>query len=715
MFNFEKINLSLSFSPLLFIFGLLLIVGYSVYIYRYTVPEVSTPYRLFLTALRSLALLLLLFIIFEPILNITKRNNITPVSLIFVDDSKSIQIQDGTNRKEIVKDFINGTGKSSIASKARFFSFGRNVNKVPVDSLGNLSFNESSTNYSNVFNLQDLTEQNISSIVFVSDGVITDGSNPIYTAEKLGIPIYTLGVGDTTKNNNLEIRKVLFNEYIYAGTPTAINMILLNTGFKDSKVTAALYEEGVQVDKKDITLSSDGTSNVNFNYTPKTAGERKLTLTVSNLKDELTYADNKKILYIRVLDSKLNTLVIAGSPSPDLSFIRNSLASDENLRVSTVTQVSSNKFLEKVDPNRAIDSANVLFLVGFPSSQTPASLLNKVISTIKTKNIPYFFILSASTDLNKLRSLETELPFNIQRVSNGFSEVQPYIPPNELQNTLVQNSSGNPDIWDNMPPVSRSNSEFSAKPESEVIARIKINNIPINSPLILTRKLGNKRSAAVLAKDIWRWKLQTAEKKIDAYDRLFVNSVKWLNTKEDQKMVTIKTSKKLYSLGEPIDFTAQVYDDTFNPVEDAEVTVNVSSGKDKYQLTMNSLGSGLYEGSLSANNPGDYLFSGSAKSNNKTLGNDNGKFSIGDVEIELINPRMDKDFLTSLSTQTKGKFFYGPNYKQLIQTLEQISEKKTQGKLIKSEITLWSNKWMLVAVILLFAIEWFLRKRSGML
>jgi len=71
-----------------------------------------------------------------------------------------------------------------------------------------------------------------------------------------------------------------------------------------------------------------------------------------------------------------------------------------------------------------------------------------------------------------------------------------------------------------------------------------MNNIPSKTPLIVSRKLGNKRSIAVLAKDIWKWKLQTATKNLDLFDRFINSSVKWLNTSEDQKQVNIKTSKK---------------------------------------------------------------------------------------------------------------------------------------------------------------------------
>jgi hypothetical protein len=285
-----------------------------------------------------------------------------------------------------------------------------------------------------------------------------------------------------------------------------------------------------------------------------------------------------------------------------------------------------------------------------------------------------------------------------------------------MQNPLLQNNASNTmDAWNNLPPVSRSNTELNAKPESNVLARVRVNNVPLNNPLIVTRKLGNKKSVAILAKNIWRWKLETSEKRLDVFDRLMLSGTKWLNTREEQKLVTIRPTKKIYSLGETVEFTAQVYNETLNPVDDAEVKIDVKSEKNEYSVAMNALGGGLYEGKLQTNDPGDYSFSGAARQGSRLLGKDGGRFSIGDVEVEMINPGMDKDLMQLLARQTGGRFFYGKNYDQLFNILNEISKSKLKEKISNSEIILWNSQWMLIGIIVFFATEWFLRKRSGML
>ncbi len=716
MFNFEKISINLSFPSIYFFLFLILLAAYAVYVYRYTIPVISTPKKIFLVFLRILALILLLFVFFQPILTLAKKKVLEPVNLIFLDNSRSIKIKDGTKRTQTVVDFVKGLQQNNLAGNSPLYTFGSKVSKLNYDSLKKLNFSEGSTNFADIFSTAAKVDKNISSIVIVSDGVINDGNNPLHTAEKLNIPVFTVGVGDTTTRNDVEVKNVLYNQMIYAKTPTQIAAVVTNTGFAGKNVTVYLYENDALVEQKNITLNADGIQDVNFTYTPQSDGEKKLAVVISKTQGEFTYANNRKVFYIHVLSNKVKVLLIAGSPSSDVAFIRNTLKSDANFEVNSIIQVAQDKFVEKNNRQELIDSANVIFLVGFPSAVTPPQLFQKVFKEISDKDKPYFITLSDGTDFTKLRTMQTELPFTIGNVNSDYLEVQPDISGMQLDNPLLQNNAANVlDAWNNLPPVYQPNADLKAKPESKIVSRVKINNIPMNKPLILTESLGSKKSIAVLAKDIWRWKLETVPKNLDLFDRFIISSVKWLNTKENYRKVTIKTSKKLYSLGDQVDFSAQVYDQTFNPVSDADVKVNVNHEGQTYQVNLNSIGNGLYEGTFQTNKAGDYTFTGSAVQNGNKLGSDKGKFNIGEVDIEMINPQMNYSFLSLLANQTGGKFYYNSHYNNLYPVLKELNKKSSKNKIEVSDISLWSNEWLLTIVIFLFALEWFFRKRAGML
>jgi hypothetical protein len=433
------------------------------------------------------------------------------------------------------------------------------------------------------------------------------------------------------------------------------------------------------------------------------------------LKDEFTTANNKQVFYVNVLSNKIKVMLLASSPNADLTFIKNSLKRDESIEVNSIVQLSRDKFQDKLN-YQTLDSADVLFLIGFPSDATPEELLNRVILKIKEDKIPYFLTLSAGISINKLSRFGNELPFTFNQNFAGNREVQPYILPEQSTNPIFQHSDKNfIDSWNNLPPVLQPSVIFNPRIESKTLAQIKVNNSVVNSPLIISNNFSGKRSISVLAKDIWKWKLQIAPKGLDLFDSFIVNSLRWLKASEEQKLVKVKSSKKNFSQGERIEFSGEVFDESLNPISDAGIKIKISSAKNKYETDMQNVGPGLYEGSIVINETGDFSFSAEAMTDARILGKDNGSFNIGEIDIEMTNPVMNYQFLNLLANDTGGEFFFPDDYSSLLNKLKELKINSSKDKVVTSEITLWSDTWMLIIAVLLFSLEWFIRKRNGML
>ncbi|MGE5435683.1 MAG: hypothetical protein ACM3O3_00520 [Syntrophothermus sp.] len=710
MFNVEKFNLAFSYSPWYFFILFAAVIGYAYYIYKYTIPQISLPKKVLLMTLRIAALAILLFIIFEPVISLSTKKVMQPVTLFYFDNSKSMKINDGTEREQNLKNIFDDVNNNLSELNGEAKTFGLNVIQISSDS--SLKLSEANTNFSKIFSSIE-ANKNISSIVIISDGVITSGSNPVYAAEKLNVPVYTIGLGDTAQRNDIEVKNILFNEYIYIESPTIISATITNKGFAGQQIKVTLSENNVVIGNQDITLIEEGSSQVNFDYTPHSPGEKKIVVSATVMNGEFNKENNKKIVYANVLDNKVNVLIVAGSPSADLSFFRNTLEQNKNLSIKTITQITASKFLENDDRNKLIEQADIFYLIGFPGKNTPDDLINKVLNKISNKNTPFFINLTENTDYNKLNLLKNELPFSFRKQGEGFTEVQPNLITVKTDNPLIKGNTINE--WNNLPPVLQPQLEIKAKPESEVLATIKINNNVIDNPLIITRRLGSKRSLAITAKDLWKWKLETATKNLQLFDIFINNNIQWLNSSEEKKQVRIRTTKKTYALGEPVEFNAQVYDESFNTVSDAEVKIKIKNKNGVNDLTLTPLENGLYEGTLSSEEPGDYTFNGDAIRNNIKLGTDAGSFNVGEVDIEMVNTSMDKEMLTTLSSSTGGEFIYYKNYKKIFELLKSRVEKSKVEKIEKKEIDLWSNEWLMGIMILLLAAEWFFRKRTGML
>ncbi|MBI1937334.1 MAG: hypothetical protein HYS25_04345 [Ignavibacteriales bacterium] len=708
MSGINSFNISFETNFFIALVSILLLIAYSIYIYKYTVPKVSFALRIFLLSLRAVIVILVLLLIFEPLITLTFKETQKQFTYLFVDNSQSMIAKESASRSSAVKKLVDDV--SANQNDLKIFSFGKDVNKIEKDSIDKINFSELLTDFSKIFSSLGKSG-NASSAIIVSDGIITNGTEPYYTAEKLGFPVYTIGIGDTTKIKDAAVRDVIYNQYIYKNRPTEIEAVITSFGYENQNARIVFYDEGKVIGSKDIVLSASGINRVKFDYNPDQSGERKLNVIVTPLANESNKTNNSRTFFINVLETKIKITVVAGAPSADLSATTQALASDKNLEVKKIVQVSSGKFWDNLNLS-LIDSADILFLVDFPSARSPKQLLDKVQIAVQN-NKPFYIEVSANTDYRLLKNFERALPFSIGTINYNTFQAQP-----DLVSTAFTNAfSGAADqinIWQNLPPVTKSSSNFPAKPESNVLIKSKVRNLPVASPLMISRAVANQRSIAMLAGEIWQWNLSTTEKHPGFFNNFINDIVKWLYLSDQQKQFVIRTNKKIFSYGEQVEFTAELYDQTFTPVDSAQIELTIKKQNEEHKISFEKVNSGVYQAFFDAGETGDYTFGGTAKFNGSLTQSNSGRFTITDAQIELLDTRMNIGLLQQLAQITSGKYFPINNYFYLLNELKRIN-KISKDKSSYTEIELWSNEWIMILIICLFAIEWFIRKRTGML
>lgn len=717
MFGYDKINISLSIHWLIVILIIVAALIFTIYSYRYTLPPISNLKKFFLILLRFSALMLLISIFFEPVAYLQKKEEIQPIHLVFIDNSKSLSsIENQNELNQIVNELVN-TKSIFDKNQIRVFTFGSDVRELKSNEVSQITFNEKSTNLSKVFRLNEIIKdekQNLSiaSITLLTDGIITDGINPTYQAEKLDFPIFIFAVGDSSRKKDIIIKNVLFNENTYIGKPTTISATINNVGFSNSSVNISLIEESKVLDKQIIQLNESGVNTVSFTYTPKDKGEKKLQLKIDPLEYESNKNNNSYPFFLKVDDEKSKVLILTGSPNPDFSFIKRVLESEESFIVNSVTQIGSDKFLEENIKSK-IDSADVLFLISFPNKFTSTEVFNSVKNKILNQKTPFFILINNDIDFNKLKLIETEIPVKLENISDSYIKAQPDINFTGSDRLVLINNITD-DKWNKLPPVLYPPNLVSPKTESRVISFIKTETNRLKFPLIIQRSIASSRSIAFVGKEFWRWKLQTNSDNF-VFDNLILNSSKWLNVKEDNRQFKVRTLKKFYSTNDEIEFVAELYDELLNPLDNAEIEVEIRNQNDVKTLPLSNLSNGLYEGKITLNKSGDYSFNAKAKIKNSVLHKAYGKFNVGDVDIEMIDLRMNYELLSELAKRTDGKVFSLDEYDSYVNKLKEINQNFSKVKTLESQIKLWSNEIILIIVILLLGIEWLLRKMFSLL
>jgi hypothetical protein len=714
------VELLLSTSGFFIFLSAVVAVSLSIFAYRHTVPVVPQAKRYLLVGLRSLALFFLMLLFVEPILRLVRVERKPPTVAILADDSKSMSLADRTgNRPEIARAILKSNGIQKLSELGRIELFGFSSELRAVSTPDSLQFNGGVTDISRALrDAQEKSEdENIQAVVLVTDGDYNLGENPLREVDRFGMPIYTIGIGDSSEQKDVLVTKVVTNEIAYAESRIPMDVTIKSSGFNGERVEVSLSEGGKTIAQQFLTLK-EGTWEypVKFFFEPKEEGTRKYTVTVSRLEGELTAANNTKSVFVKVLKSKMRVLLVAGAPSPDVAFIRRALTEDKNVDLKVPIQKSATEFYEGAFSPSMVTDVDCILLIGFPLPDSRDDVLRAVQSEIQRRNIPLLLVLSKNIDFAGLRVLDSSLPFTVGPASPSETLVSIEVPQKERIHPLM-NLNGAPDLWDGLPPIYGTGTAFRPKPEAEILGVAKIRGVLLDQPLLLSRSIAGAKSVAVLGYGIWRWKLltHTVDPSKDVLQLFIGNAVRWLTTREESKPIRIVPTKEVFTGGEPVEFNAQVYDKTYRPIEGAEVKVVVKRGSETLETELSGIGNGRYEGRLDGLGEGDYQFSGTASLSGQLLGEEKGRFTIGAQEIELQQTRMNKPLLEQLAYRSGGRYLDPTNISQLSDEMKRDTKLTLKETTRASEFELRSLPAIMALIILFFGTEWFLRKQAGLL
>lgn len=695
-----------------------------VFAYRRPVPPLPPPLRYALTALRAAGLFLLITLLFEPLLTFTRHYDVPPAVAVLIDGSKSMTVKDGPARRDSLVRYLladpawRDLEKNSSLRPFVFAEKTRSLESLRADSV---SFNGPGTDIANAFRSLRSGEgiENLKHVVLISDGAVNVGENPLYDAEQTGVPVSVLAVGDSTEPKDIVLTNVVTNEIAYAGTKLPVEATIRSSGYSGSRVQVTLRDEkNAPLDAQFLVLRGDGEYKVALSFTPSGEGMKRFSVDVSPLPGELTTKNNNRVFFVHVLKSKLKVVIIAGAPGPDVSFVRQNLESDPNITVKAFVGKIGAEFVEGPPSVRDMTDADCIFLIGYPIPSSGNDVLQNLRSVAEEKRKPLFILLSRQVDLGKLRLIEPVLPVTVQSIRGDEMQVFVQILEAERFNPLLKLSGGRGiDTWNQLPPVFRTQSLIRSRPESEIVGFVRVGNVTTTEPLIVARRVNRYRSLAVLGYGIWRWQLLAEGSRAGGgvLNPFIANSVRWLTTREEEKPVRILVAKQLFDGGEPIEFQGQVYDNSYNAIPDADVKVQVRGAGAPRELVLSPAGGGRYTGSTEPLPAGDYAFTGSASLGGQLVGADTGKFTVGEVNLEFLDTRMNAPLLRRLAYRTGGTFVTPDGAHAFLRSLASSASLTPAAVSSSHDLTLWRNPYLFGFVILIFAAEWFLRKRNGML
>lgn len=703
---------------LLLVFGA---IGFSAWVYRSTIPPVSRRKKVVLVTLRSTTLVLLVILIAEPMVRISRLFRLQPVVAIIVDNSLSMTLTDGYgNRESQLRTIIADADWDDISSDCvvKRFSIAPRFERTSPESL---YMRGTSTDISASLAALPVKESGaLRAAVLLSDGIYNSGANPLSLAERFPVPIFTVGIGDSTEQKDVVVSKISGNAIAYVASSVPVDATIKISGYAGALVRVLLLEDGRQIGSTAVSVSmvpDAANYPVHFIYEPKTEGMRTITVRALPLPGEATEKNNSRSFLMKVLKNKMRIVAIAGAPSADAATVMQTLEADKNCEPILLYQTADGRFRAGKTASAlssALGIADCIVLIGFPTRQTMPQDVQTVLAVVRSKQLPLFFISGRTIDLEKLKQLEPVLPFIVNGTRMDEQQVFAAIPTGR-QPALLAGADAS---WEKLPPIFASLGLFKAKPEAAVLATMKLQGVTLTMPLIITRTIGAQKSFAVLGYGIDRWKLlaATSTETASLFTSWFTAATRWLVSREEDKRLRVEPEQENFSHGEPAAFSGQAYNETYDPLDNAELTVQAidRTSHRQYETRLAGIGSGRYEGYFLNLPEGEYDFTAAASSNGIPFGSVHGRFSVGGQLLEFAETKMNSTLLRQIAELSGGEFAAAKNYRAIIDRLKQSAILAPEDVTGISEIDMWTMPLLFAIILLSAGCEWFLRKQSGM-
>ena len=684
-------------TPYWFIIFCLLAGGaYAFLLYQ---PEASWSKKLnyALAALRGIVVAFICFLLLSPLVRRTE-SIVDKAKIVFaIDNSESVKKvgQPVLNQITQAAQELNSAGYEVSVQ-----TFDRTTENITIDSI---RFDQRKTDLSGLLQTVkgNFEGRNLTDVILLSDGIVNQGAAP--TFNQFPFKINTIAVGDTVPVLDIRIKDVVNNRVAYLGNDFPIRADISANGLAGKTTTISLKQGGriiatqkVQIERASYFKSFD------FTASSKQKGIQHYTIELGTVQGEASDRNNKRDVYIDIIDGRQKILLLALTPHPDVKALRSLIESNDNYELDV------NILTASPNPNADVIGSKPYDLVILHQIPNILGLGNPMVRKIIDSKRPVFYILGNQSAVPLLNTLNRSLTINVNQ--NQFDKVA------ARYNPLFQQINFNEEslkLLERLPPLSVPFGEYTVSPGTETILFQKVGTLNTSKPLLVLNTATEQKSAVLAGEGIWQWRQEefALTGKHELVDNLFQKIIQILSVRDDKRKFRIYPVRPEFEEGEEVVFQTEIYNDIYEPVYGQEVKLDITdeNGKTKaYTYTHTAENprfniSGLLEGV--------YRFQATTliKGVQEKI---NGQFVVRKVDLELANTTADFGMLRELAQKTGGAFVQPATLGQLI---EKLKTNRAPDQLDSSEemVELIHLKWLFFLILILLGVEWGLRKYHG--
>lgn len=705
--------------------------------------------RLLLAVLRCVAVVGLVMVLLRPMrAEPTVRAGERPIFVVAVDQSASMKTPDvdGASRDVAVRKAFDESRAVfdrdlSAQYDVRYFAFSSETTPVVFDEIMKGAAPSGTATDLATTLLQSTntpTNRSLAGVLLVTDGRDNAGGDVRRAAafvKSANAGIWSVPVGSEAEAHDVFLSARLKQSYLFVDQPGSLTVTIAHAGFTGQYANVSVSREGTALTTERVAITERGAT-LDIPITEKLKGVFKYTIEVAPMPGEADTRNNKRTVFVRVVDERTKVLFIESRPYWDSKFLLRTLQRDPNIEVTSLFQVIESRLVAIAESSGKESMEKMTVTQGVRLPETKDELY-KYDCLILGKGVD---ALLTAEQLALVRDFVSERGGGVI-----FSRGRSYGFDNEALAALE------PLVWERdsvhgkrfeLTPEGKSNPVFSfgkslpadtvirelpemvsvtkvsqEKSLSVVLARSKTDDGGQELATIAYQRYGKGKVMSIGATGMWRWAIMPPEfaQYDDIYARFWGQMVRWLVSDSDflpGQELSFRTDRYTYDLGEMVQLNVRtkfMEAQALNPV----ATVAAPSGKTvRIPIEADPQSPGAYTANYLPDEEGEFIATleyGDGATRNAPQ--DSAPFTVYSDNTETRFVSADHALLDDIAKATGGETIP-------LDRLDTLPEKvlafEQQTRTESKQIDVWDKLGVFSALLAFLAAEWFARRRSGL-
>ncbi|MCC6125878.1 MAG: hypothetical protein IT426_13000 [Pirellulales bacterium] len=722
------------------------------FVFRAGKDRLTRKKRIGLVALRLVVIALTILAMLRPTLIYMQTKKQPATLVVLCDDSRSMSVPDSVGNKtrfealgQAIADAAPALAKLARDYEVKAYAFDAEARPLQVEK-GKIVLPEKAEGKQTALgnSLEDVLRQEAAQKLLLGVVLLSDGAQRTFPPRDLApqtaaarlknaaAPLYTFTFGQSRglgQARDVAVKDLLANPVVFVKNPIAVSGQIRVDGFVNREIPVrVLFETSPgkmeTVAEQKIKAATDGQLlPIQLEYIPQTPGEFKLTLEAVPQPGELVTTNNRLSTFVNVRKGGLNALYLEGTYRVELKFIRRALDASQDIHVDyrrldandkpgdlrewfkpgkydvyILGDIDASVFSseELADLAQAVDRGAGLMMIGGQHNFAAGGYSD----TPLAKLLP--------VEMDRLDRQRPDDPIRQDLHWPGPLRMQPTLPGQlHFALRLAQGREANAEAWSKLPPLDTA-VKFRGVPQRAVV----LLNAGDDKPLLISSNYGGGRVLAFAGESTWKWPLQGFDA---AHKRFWRQIVLWLAKKDESQegSVWVKLEQRRFAPGQRVEFSAGARDPAGEPLKDAEFKAEIVLPDGNRRPLSLVKQEDRYTGSFRETQmPGDYAVEVKVARQGQEHGSARGRFTVFQQDLELDNAAADAETMKSLAAMTGGQSLAPEELPDLIRRLaERTSQFDIQQETKK---TFWDTWPFFLFLIGLLTVEWYLRKRWGL-